>query len=258
MHLIAAAEMTPSGVPPIPHSRSTGELSLTASSAALTSPSRISRTRAPASRTSRIISWWRSRSSITTITSRISRALALGDQLERLRQRAVEVEQVGDLGAPGDLLHVHARSGIEHRSALGQRDDRQRARHPERGQAGPLQRVDRHVDLRQAAVADPLAVVEHRSLVLLALADDDHAVHRDGIEHQPHGIDRRLVGALLVAAADHPRGGQRRRLGHPHQLERQVAIRQPRDRPPARSSRRSATLTGRPAVCGGQSSRASG
>ena len=34
MHLIAAAEMTPSGVPPMPHSRSTGERSLTASSAA--------------------------------------------------------------------------------------------------------------------------------------------------------------------------------------------------------------------------------
>ena len=39
MHLIAAAVITPSGVPPIPHSMSTGELSLTASSAAETSPS---------------------------------------------------------------------------------------------------------------------------------------------------------------------------------------------------------------------------
>ena len=50
MDLIAAAEITPSGVPPMPHSRSTGERSLTASSAAQTSPSVISRTRAPASR----------------------------------------------------------------------------------------------------------------------------------------------------------------------------------------------------------------
>ena len=56
MHLIAAAEITPSGVPPIPHSRSTAEFSLTASSDADTSPSVISRTRAPASRTSRIAS----------------------------------------------------------------------------------------------------------------------------------------------------------------------------------------------------------
>ena len=39
MHLIAAAEITPSGVPPIPHSRSTEEFSLTASNAADTSKS---------------------------------------------------------------------------------------------------------------------------------------------------------------------------------------------------------------------------
>jgi hypothetical protein len=50
--LIAAAEMTPSGVPPMPHSRLTGERSETDSSDALTSPSVISRTRAPASRIS--------------------------------------------------------------------------------------------------------------------------------------------------------------------------------------------------------------
>ena len=72
---MAAAEITPSGVPPIPHSRSTGEFSLTASSEAETSPSVIRRTRAPASRTWCMASWWRSRSSITTITSRMSRFL---------------------------------------------------------------------------------------------------------------------------------------------------------------------------------------
>ena len=49
-HLTAAAEITPSGVPPMPHSRSTGERAVTASSAADTSPWGISRTRAPASR----------------------------------------------------------------------------------------------------------------------------------------------------------------------------------------------------------------
>ena len=75
MHLIAAAEMTPSGVPPIPHSSATGEFSLTASSAADTSPSVIRRTRAPASRISLTAASWRGRSSITTITSRMSRSL---------------------------------------------------------------------------------------------------------------------------------------------------------------------------------------
>ena len=53
MHFSAAAAMTPSGVPPIPHSRSTGVSRLAASIAADTSPSEMSRTRAPASRISR-------------------------------------------------------------------------------------------------------------------------------------------------------------------------------------------------------------
>ena len=72
MHLIAAAESTPSGVPPIPHSRSTGPPSPQASSAAETSPSLISRTRAPAAWIAASASAWRGRSSITTITSATS------------------------------------------------------------------------------------------------------------------------------------------------------------------------------------------
>ena len=75
MHLIAAAEMTPSGVPPTPHSRSTGERSLTACSAAETSPSGMSITRAPASRIALMPSSWRGRSSTTTITSPTSTPL---------------------------------------------------------------------------------------------------------------------------------------------------------------------------------------
>ena len=150
--------------------------------------------------------------------------LALGDQAERLGQRAVEVEEVGDLGTAGDLLHVDDRARVEHRAALGQRDHRERARHAERGQARPLERIDRDVDLRWRAVADVLAVVEHRRLVLLALADHHDAVHRHRLEHVAHGVDRGLVGSLLVAAADHPSRGQRRRLGHPDEFEGQVPI----------------------------------
>ena len=49
------------------------------------------------------------------------------------------------------------------------------------------------------AVADPLAVEQHRRLVLLALADHDDAVHVNAVEHVPHRVDGRLVGGLLVA-----------------------------------------------------------
>ena len=48
--------------------------------------------------------------------------LALRDQPQGLGERAIELEQVGDLRPAGDLLHVHDRTGVEHRPALGQRD----------------------------------------------------------------------------------------------------------------------------------------
>ena len=77
---------------------------------------------------------------------------------------------------------------------------------------------------RRAAVADLLAVEEHRRLVLLALADHDDAVHRDGVDQQAHRVDGGAVGRLLVAAPDPAGGGQRRRLGDPDELQGEVAI----------------------------------
>ena len=57
------------------------------------------------------------------------------------------------------------------------------------------------------------AVVEHRRLVLLALADHDDAAHRHRREQLAHRVDRRAVAAVLVTAADPATGGQRRGLG---------------------------------------------
>ena len=219
MHLSAAAEMTPSGVPPMPHSRSTGERSLTASSAAETSPSRIRRMRAPASRTCFIASSWRGPVEHDDGHVADAHALALGDQPERLRQRAVEREQVGDLLAAGDLLHVDAWARVEHRAALGERDHGERARHPERGQARALERVDGDVDARRRAVADLLAVVEHRRLVLLALADHD---------------ERRPSGPTRARSAS-----RRRRPGRPPPCRRGRPCGRPRARrPPSRARAR--------------------
>ncbi len=109
-------------------------------------------------------------------------ALALGDALDHLGQLDVEAEHVGDLGVSRDLLHVDAGTRIEHRPSLRERDHRQRRRHSTSAQRGPLERVDSDVDLGRAAIADAFAVVEHRRVVLLALADDDEAVHRHGVE----------------------------------------------------------------------------
>jgi hypothetical protein len=151
-------------------------------------------------------------------------ALALGDEPDGLAQRPVEVEHVGDLRPAGHLLHVDARAGVEHRALLRQRDDRQRVRHALGGQRRALERVDGDVDGGRRAVADLLAVVEHGRLVLLALADDDDAVHLHGVEDQPHRVDGGAVGGVLVAHADPARGGQGGRLGDADELEREVAV----------------------------------
>ena len=100
----------------------------------------------------------------------------------------------------------------------------ERAREALGGQRGAFERVDGDVDLGRAAVADLLAVVEHRGFVLLALADHDDAVHRDGVEHEAHRVDCGLVGGDLVAVADPAGGGQCGRFGDADQFEREVAV----------------------------------
>src|SRR5205823_2411947 len=94
----------------------------------------------------------------------------------------------------------------------------------ERRQPRALERVDGDVDLGPLAGADLLAVVEHRRLVLLALADHDDTAHLDAVEDGAHRVDRRLVGRLLLAAADPASGGHRTGLGDADELERDVAI----------------------------------
>jgi hypothetical protein len=149
---------------------------------------------------------------------------ALGDEPDRLAQRAIEVQEVGEVLAGGHLLHVHDRARVEHRAPLGEGDDSERVRPTVGGQPRALQRVDRDVHLGRCAVADLLTVVEHRRLVLLPLADDHDAVHVHGVEHGVHAVDRRLVGRLLVAHPHEPGGGQRGGLGHAHELQREVAV----------------------------------
>ena len=61
-------------------------------------------------------------------------------------------------------------------------------------------------------------------MVLLALADDDHAAHGDRVDQFAHRVDGGPVAALLVAAAHPAAGGHGTGLGDPYQLERQVAV----------------------------------
>ena len=89
---------------------------------------------------------------------------------------------------------------------------------------GAFQRIDGDVDLRSVLAADLLADEQHRRFVALALADHHGAVDRQLVQFAPHGVDRRLVGGLFVAAAAQPRRRNRGALRHAHDLERQDAL----------------------------------
>ena len=189
------------------------------------SPSVISLTRAPLSRTSAIRPVWRSRSRITTVRSRTDAPLALATQRRFCVAVAVMSIEPAASGSDRDLVHVDARPRIEHRAALADCDDRDRVGPTVGSEGGAVDRVDGDIGLRCGSVADVLAVEQHRCLVLLSFTDHDDPVHRHGGEHRAHRVDRGAVGADLVAAADPPRSRQRRRFGDTHQFEGQVAIR---------------------------------
>ena len=63
-----------------------------------------------------------------------------------------------------------------------------------------FERIEGDVDFRSAR-ADFFADIEHRRFVTLAFADHHRAIDRERIESLAHGIDRRLIGGLLIAAA---------------------------------------------------------
>ena len=224
MHCSAAAAITPSGVPPMPKRMSAPDSGQAVEMAPATSPSGISRMRDPTERTSAMMSAWRSRSRMTAVRSRTDAVLRLGQLPQVLGDGLLDGDDALAVGADGDLLHVDAGAGVEHRALGRDGDDGQGVAPAERGQRGAVDGVDGHVGERRLAVADPLAVVEHGRLVLLALADDDDPVHRHALQHDAHRLDRGAVGALLVATTHPARGGHRRRLGHPDELEGEVAI----------------------------------
>ena len=87
-----------------------------------------------------------------------------------------------------------------------------------------IHRVDGDVHPGAVAGPHPLAVVEHRSAVLLALADHHHPVQLDGVEPQSHLVHRRLVDRFLVGPSLPVSGGDRRLLGHLGQVEGVVLV----------------------------------
>ena len=128
--------------------------------------------------------------------------------------------------ADAQLLQVRV-GRVGQAAGLGRREDRDRAGLAVGDEVRALERVDRDVDPRDVvtiagvAAADPLADVQHRRLVALALADDDPAGEVDLVHRPAHRLGRRRVGAILLAASHEPRRLDRGRLSDPDHLERE-------------------------------------
>ena len=149
----------------------------------------------------------------------------LGHEVHVLLHRQAHVHEVGGLGAHHELVHVEHGRRVEHGAALGHREDGERVVVAHGGQAGAVDRVHGHVHGGAGAVADLLAVEQHGGLVLLALADHHGAVHGHGVHERAHRVHRGAVRLVLVPVAHPGARGDGRRLGHPHQLHGQVAVR---------------------------------
>ena len=148
----------------------------------------------------------------------------LREQPDVLADGQADVDDA-DAGGTGDeLVHVEDGRRVEHRAVVRDRDDRERVVAPGRRERGPVDRVDGDVALRTAAVADVLAVEQHRRFVLLALADHDRAVEVDGGEERPHRVDRRAVRVLLRTAPDEGHRADRRGFGGAHEFECEVSV----------------------------------
>ncbi len=152
-------------------------------------------------------------------------ALGLGDGLHVEVGRGGDVDDTRGLGAGGDLLHVEDGGGVVHRTALGGGEHGDGVRAALGHQGGAVHRVDGDVHVGALTGADVLAVEQHRGFVLLALTDDDHAVHLDGVDHGTHSVHGGTVTLVLHAASDPLTGRECGGLGHADQLHREVAVR---------------------------------
>ena len=120
-----------------------------------TSPSLISRMRAPALRTAAISSWWRGRSRIRTTSSLDRQALGLGQAGEIGGRRVGELDHARrQAAADGDLVHVGV-GRVEEAAVRRHGDAGDRVGRALGGDRGALERVEGDVDLGAAARCRP-------------------------------------------------------------------------------------------------------
>src|SRR3984957_17137312 len=148
-----------------------------------------------------------------------------GKLREIVGRTRIDVDRATGSRSHGDLVHVDARAGVEHRASLRKCDDRQCPVAAHRSERRSVDGVDRDVHEWWATVTDLLAVVEHRRVVLFAFTDHHNTVHGNAAEDEAHRIDRRTVGRVLVAATGPACRGDGRCFSHTNQFERDIAVR---------------------------------
>ena len=220
MQRSAAAASTPSGAPPEP--MIDVDAAVRAAAVAITpatSPSVISMMRAPASRTLAISSCMARRGRGCRPRGRRRRTFLawarLLQVLRRRRRRDRPRRRAGRRRRRSCPCRCRARSGSRPCSAMAITASAFGAALG--GDRGAFQRVERDVDLRPARrrpsrryrASAPRRARPRRS---------PPCRRWQAFERLAHGVDGGLVGRLLVAAAHPARGGERRGLGHAHQL----------------------------------------
>ena len=220
----AAAAMTASGVPPIPSRTSTAGVGPCRGDRAVDVA--VADQADPGAAGADLLDECRVAGPVEDHRRQIAdtRPLGLGDPPQVLGGARRDVDRAGSVGSDRDLLHVERRTRIEHRATVADRDDRERVVGAVGGERRPVDRIDGDVDLGHRTVTDPLAVVQHRGFVLLALADHDDPVHLDRAQDRAHGVDGGPIGADLVASTDPSGGGQSGRFGDSDELHCKVAV----------------------------------
>ena len=146
-----------------------------------------------------------------------------GQRLQVVGGRAIEIDHADAEGAGRDFVHVGI-GAAQNFAALRKRDARDRVGTARRADERAFERVERDIDLGPRAYPDHLAVIEDVDVGLIALADDDLAVHVDRVERLAHRVARRAIGHPLVALADEARGCERGGFGRACNFQGQVAI----------------------------------
>ena len=128
-------------------------------------------------------------------------------------QRQVQVDRPFCAWADNQLFHVHVwrvqEAAFIANSQYGQRVCLTHCRH-----ACAFDRIDGDVDRITKTGPDFLTDKQHRCFIDLTLANHDGAVDIDLVEHNTHGVYRRAVSGIFVAAAQPFIASQRGRFGH--------------------------------------------